>query len=126
MVTDTLGQNIRTIAKGFGYLSSPQWSPKGSKIAFVGRVGNSSDMELWTVDPDGTNLKQITTDGAGGGGIAWSPSGHDIVYVRYQWFDQTCSGGVYANGTLWRVNPLTGDRHQLTSNTGVQCPSRTP
>jgi len=56
------------------------------------------------------------------GGIAWSPSGHDIVYVRYQWFDQTCSGGVYANGTLWRVNPLTGDRRQLTSNTGGAVP----
>jgi len=121
LVADTLGQNGRVLAKGLGYLSTPKWSPQGSRIAFVGRVGNSSDNELWTVGRDGTNLRQVTTDGAVGG-IAWSPSGHEIIYIRYQSLDLTCTGGVYANGTLWRLDPLTGERHQLTSNTEVECP----
>jgi Tol biopolymer transport system component len=120
MVSDDSGSNARVLVQGLGYLDGPKWSPDGSRIAFVGRFGNG-DMQLWTVKSDGTDLTKISTNGVGEH-ISWSPSGTEIVYVHYNYSEITCSGGNFSNGTIWRVNPTTQISHQITFNTGVECP----
>jgi len=120
MVADTLGTNVRVLVEGLDYLANPRWSPDGSRIAFVGRFG-SGDLQVWTVQADGSGLSQITTHGAGEH-LAWSPSGSEIVYVHYSYLDFTCVGGNFPNGTIWSVNPSTGVHRQITTNAVLDCP----
>src|SRR5207248_10032171 len=51
------GQQMKLAASGF----SPNWSPDGSKIAFL-RKSNNLGM-IWTVRATGSDEKQITTRG---------------------------------------------------------------
>jgi Tol biopolymer transport system component len=55
---------------------APVWSPDGSKIAFSSN--RERQTEIFVVDPDGTNLTRLTTDGALD--PAWSPDGTQIVF----------------------------------------------
>jgi len=38
----------------------PTWSPDGTKIAFIRSHNNNDDGEVYTVNVDGTGLKQVT------------------------------------------------------------------
>ena len=52
------------------------WSPDSARIAFI------TDLNLWTVDRDGTAPLQLTFDGtANSNGVAWSPDGTQIAYA---------------------------------------------
>lgn len=58
----------------------PAWSPNGSKIAFTSnKAGN---LDIWVVDPDGSNPVQLTTDPADEEEPTWSPDGSRIVYIK--------------------------------------------
>jgi Tol biopolymer transport system component len=73
------------------------------------------------VRPDGTGLTQLTTDGTGEKS-AWSPSGASIVYVHFSYSEVSCVGGAYRNGTIWRINPDTKVRQQVTFIPDSVCP----
>jgi len=51
------GANADPTAEG---CNSPTWSPDGKKIAFVRSFNNDVDGEIYTVNEDGTGLKQVT------------------------------------------------------------------
>lgn len=53
----------------------------GTKIVFVSRVGRFKD--LFVMELDGSNLKQITRDRGLALSPAWSPAGDRIVYTSY-------------------------------------------
>ena len=53
----------------------PRWSPDGNWVAcFSNRSGR---LELWKIRPDGSDLQQLTEDGAGY--LAWAPDGSRIA-----------------------------------------------
>jgi TolB protein len=56
-----------------GQDSNPAWSPDGGQIAFVGNPSGNSD--IFIVNVDGSNLRQITTDTAEDIAPAWRPIG---------------------------------------------------
>jgi Tol biopolymer transport system component len=64
----------------------PSWSPDGTRLVVVGR-GEGFGGNLYTVDPDGSKLTQITNDGAGYAHPQWSPDGTKIACAR--WPDPT-------------------------------------
>jgi Tol biopolymer transport system component len=42
---------------------SASWSPDGTLIAYVGTYGGAGSGTVWTMDPDGSNQRQVTTGG---------------------------------------------------------------
>lgn len=55
------GSRPRQITSGNSPASSPRWSPDGRKIAFV------TGGQIWTMDPDGDDKRQITRISTGAG-----------------------------------------------------------
>lgn len=54
----------------------------GSQIAFSGKVGRFK--ELFLMDANGTNVRQISNDRGLVLSTAWSPTGQDLVYTSYR------------------------------------------
>jgi len=59
-VIDVDGSNTRRVTDIAAVKSKPSWSPDGAHILFTSYAAGNHD--LWTVDPDGSNLTQQTTD----------------------------------------------------------------
>jgi len=90
--------------------SAPAWSPDGSSIAFASdRSGSSTS--LYTVAPDGSNLRAVTATGYDSG-PAWSPDATQIAFVRNQQVWVTARDGTGA--------------HQLTTGDGNSTPAWQP
>jgi dipeptidyl aminopeptidase/acylaminoacyl peptidase len=53
------------------------WSPDGSLIAFLSQ--RSGYNEVWLVQPDGSNLRQLSHAGADVADLEWSPDGTQIA-----------------------------------------------
>jgi Tol biopolymer transport system component len=69
------------------YDSSPQYSPDGTKIAFVRDVPNGAmvprNYEICTMDANGANPHRVTSDATGAYDFdpTWSPDGTKIAYA---------------------------------------------
>ena len=60
---------------------SPTWSPDGRRILFSGNRGGITD--LYIVNSDGTNFRQLTSDRYGDLQPQWSPDGKTIAFVSW-------------------------------------------
>ncbi len=79
-----------------------------TRIAFVSdRTGSK---EIWTVDYDGHNLRQVTTDGAIKLSPDWSPDGTTLAYVSYSRGDPD----------IFVTDLVTGESRLLVGGDGVQ------
>jgi Tol biopolymer transport system component len=63
-----------------GSESAPVWSPDGQRLVFVGYVGDGVD--LFTINADGTELRNLTNLAKHTIQPSWSPDGEQIAYVR--------------------------------------------
>lgn len=64
------------------YDTESQWSPDGTRIAFT-RVKNAKKAAIFTVNVDGTGLKQLTPYRLDGASPDWSPDGTRIAFNTY-------------------------------------------
>jgi eukaryotic-like serine/threonine-protein kinase len=56
----------------------PVWSPDGKNIAFVLRKPGGWSVDLWLINPDGSNLRKVE---AAGGWATWSSDGRWLYYA---------------------------------------------
>jgi dipeptidyl aminopeptidase/acylaminoacyl peptidase len=59
--------------------SRPRWSPDSKRIAYISDRGGSS--QIWLMDPDGANAKQVTNFAAEADGELLSPDGKNLVFT---------------------------------------------
>jgi Tol biopolymer transport system component len=79
---------------------------KNGRIAFVQGVGTVSD--VFTMNPDGTDVRKLTLFGASGGQtccVAWSPDGKQLAFAA--------AASPSANGQLWIMNADGSSQHLL-------------
>jgi hypothetical protein len=60
----------------------PSWSPDGKKIVFVKVAPSNDGTDIWTVNVDGTDLKQLTNLPGWELHPIWSPDGNRIAFTH--------------------------------------------
>ncbi len=60
------------------YDNFPMWSPKGDRIGFT-RAGKNA-FDIFSIRPDGSDLKQLTAAPGNDAHCAWSPDGQYILF----------------------------------------------
>ena len=78
-VVDADGQNLRQISPATLDAEFAEWSPDGSRIVFTSPA-RRDHRDIYTIRPDGTDLRQLTTDGISYR-ATWTPDGR-ILFVR--------------------------------------------
>ena len=70
------------------YDTFPGWSPRGDLIAFTRR--QNSDFDIYSIRPDGTGLKRLTTAPGNDAHSSWSPDGEHLMFSssRYGFKDE--------------------------------------
>lgn len=90
------GSSRRQVANfGHGRIEWTRWSPDGAKILFARFVagwGNSIYRQFFTMNPDGSDLKQLTFYPANHKFPSWAPDGKKIVYTRGGLFVMNADG----------------------------------
>jgi TolB protein len=76
--------------------ANPQWSPRGDKIVYQADDGRGH-INVFTVNPDGTGLKQLTFGRGNDGQPTWSRDGNFIFWRSDQ------------NGTSWGLYSMRAD-----------------
>ncbi len=62
-----------------GYDNFPLWSPRGDRIIFSRQ--DHGDYEIYSIKPDGTEVKRLTNSRGNDAHTAWSPDGNYIVFA---------------------------------------------
>jgi Tol biopolymer transport system component len=98
----------------------PSWSPNGDLIAFTRRVPTTEeyDYDIFTMRPDGTGIKRLTTAPGNDSHSSWSPDGKHILWssARYGFKDEAA---LYDNAfqpfaQIFMMNADGSDQHALT------------
>ena len=95
---DADGSNVRRLTSEPGYDGGPFFSPDGSKIVYRAHHPEREEeladyralladglirpgqLELWVMNADGSNKRQITSNGAANFGPFWHPDGERIIF----------------------------------------------
>jgi Tol biopolymer transport system component len=70
-------KSVTTLTRA--YDNFPLWSPRGDLIMFARLIDDA--YEIFTIKPDGSGLKRLTTTKGNDAHMAWSPDGEYIVFA---------------------------------------------
>jgi len=113
MVMNADGSGLTQLVSG----EYPRFRPDGTKIAFQRSV-NGGPPQIFTMDPDGTDVEQLTHNPHGAYWPSWSPGGERIAYTAAAY-----DGGP-EDLEIWWTNHSGLQQHQITSCNklqGVRC-----
>ncbi|MEW6360040.1 MAG: hypothetical protein AB1696_27135 [Planctomycetota bacterium] len=113
------GGNARELCVGV----NPKWSPDGSTIVFASK-GTKTDFDIWTIEKNGANLRQLTSHPAQDIQPCWSSDGKRLAFSSNRgasWFERTFGDQNY---DIWVMNAHGGGLIQLTNYSKFEgCPS---
>jgi Tol biopolymer transport system component len=115
-------RKVRQLTQGYDNL--PIWSPDGSRIMFTRGVkidGTKwSNFDIFTIRPDGTDLRRLTTSEASDGHAVWTNDGKQILWnsAISGYRDEACH---YDNtfqpyGQLFIMDADGGNKRQITDS----------
>jgi TolB protein len=117
------GSDIRLLTKG-GYNAESTITRDGKHIVFTST--RNGDLDIFTMDADGTNVKQLTHELGYDGGPFWSYDGKKIVYraehpqtpEQIADYKKLYARGLIRPGNLeiWVMNADGSGKHQVTHN----------
>ncbi len=116
------GSDQRRLTKG-GHNVNPAWSPDGTRIAFLsyrdGDFKRAIGRGIYTMAPDGSDVRAITKDVAVGNlpptqptqliTVLWSPSSRHIAFVGVEAIEGTHGYRSF----IYTVRPDGSERHKL-------------
>ncbi|HJU55442.1 MAG TPA: protein kinase [Pyrinomonadaceae bacterium] len=111
-----VGEAVQLSAGNVGYLGGSEglsWTPDG-RIVFIVAAGKQSD--IWIMNADGSNRKQLTNDVSLNHTPEVTPDGRHVVFTS----------GRAGTRNVWRMNLDGGDVRQLTTGQAEFLPSVTP
>lgn len=76
---DAMGKNRITLTETDAVSGFPAWSPDGRRIAFSMR--KNRNLDIYSINPDGNDLKRLTDDPANDDFPVWSPDGSQVVFA---------------------------------------------
>jgi TolB protein len=77
---DNTGENPDLLYAGPNTIVAADWSPVGNRIAFAMAVDQPDAYEIFIMDANGTNVRQLTRGLPGiGGSLDWSPDGKQLL-----------------------------------------------
>ena len=109
------GSKVRRLTNDPLYNTSPRWSPDGRTIAFdidlhSAGAGKGQQYDLFIMNVDGSNQRNLTQHPALDVGPSWSPDGHRLAFVstrtRNRW-------------EIYMMDIASGKVEQLTDSTKV-------
>jgi len=62
------------------YISTDAWSPDGTRIVFWSNRSQNGIFDIYTMNPDGSDVRKLTNSKYNDMGAAWSPAGGRMVF----------------------------------------------
>jgi Tol biopolymer transport system component len=115
-------RKVRTLTTEYDNL--PIWSPDGSRIMFTRgvKIGDSKwyNFDIYTIRPDGTDLRRLTTAVASDGHAVWTNGGRQILWnsAMAGYRDEAChfDNTFQPYGQLFIMDADGGNKRQITDS----------
>ncbi len=113
--SDLDGSNVKRLTNNKYYDAEVAYSPDGTKILFGRQIDYK--MDLWLMDADGTNERQVTfTDDWQEGGAFIMPDNETILYRAWKKEDE---GKPSKDMQIFTIKTDGADRKQITHESGT-------
>jgi Tol biopolymer transport system component len=84
-VVDADGHNLRLLThngNAFALKTDPSPAPDGRRVAYVAERQIAGDADLYSMRPDGSDVRSLTRNSLGEADPAWSPDRSRVAFVR--------------------------------------------
>jgi TolB protein len=111
-ILDTLTMTYKIVYYSNLGVRNPEFSPDGLRIAFYTYPPEKGESQIWVINKDGTNIRQLTTEGAVE--PTWSPDGSKIMYTKFNFHKAFYHQYEPGNGKIWVMNSDGSGKTQIT------------
>ena len=78
-IVGTDGTGLKQLTTEGNRNERPRWSPDSTRIAYISDRAGS--MQIWTMEPNGGNHRQISSLSTEASGVTWSPDGKHFLFT---------------------------------------------